>query len=105
MVTQLADGRHLFRVFLPHAACVQVVGTFTSWRERPLEMERHHPGWWSVTADIAPGQHEFCYLVDHAIWLADYAAHGVRLSSGGQWVSRLVAADAGVVRTDARVAV
>jgi 1,4-alpha-glucan branching enzyme len=89
MVTQLADGRTLFKVFLPHAAKVEVVGTFTGWRAGALAMERQNPGWWSLVTNVEGGAHEFCYLVDGSIWLADYAANGVRLASSGHWVSRL----------------
>lgn len=96
MVSQLADGRVLFKVFLPHAAKVEVVGTFTGWRAGARSMERQNPGWWSLVTSVEGGVHEFCYLVDGSIWLADYAASGVRLASSGHWVSRLNAVEAGV---------
>lgn len=97
MVSTLADGRTLFKVFLPHAASVQVVGTFTNWRAEPIKLERQDAGWWTTTSTIPAGEHEFSYLVDHSIWLADYAAHGVKLASSGQWVSSLrIKAESGV---------
>ncbi len=89
MVTQLPDGRVLFKVFLPHAARVEIVGTFTGWRAGAVSMERQNPGWWSLVTEVPVGGHEFCYMVDGSIWLADYAASGVRLASSGHWVSRL----------------
>jgi 1,4-alpha-glucan branching enzyme len=92
MISLLADGRTLMKVFLPHAATVEVIGTFTDWRSRAAAMTRSEAGWWSAVLTIEPGQHEFSYLVDHAIWLADYAAHGVRLCSSGQWLSQLTVA-------------
>jgi 1,4-alpha-glucan branching enzyme len=83
------SGTVTFRVFLPHASRVQVVGTFTDWRRAPLDLKREHPGWWSGALSVAGGDHQFCYLVDDSVWLADYAAHGVVLDPGGHWLSRL----------------
>lgn len=90
MVTISDVGRCRFRVFLPHAARVELVGTFTEWREGKVAMTRVHPGWWEVEMEIPGGEHEFCYMVDGAIMLADYAAHGVMLDGYGSWRSRLV---------------
>lgn len=89
MITALADGTVEFRVFLPHASSVELVGDFTEWRGRPVKMSREHPGWWSVRVKLHNGDHQFCYLVDGNIWLADYAAHGVHMNQYGGWVSRI----------------
>jgi 1,4-alpha-glucan branching enzyme len=89
MVTTLPDGNCRFRVYLPHATRVELVGDFTNWRDQRLAMNREHPGWWDITVNVEPGEHQFCYLVDGAIWLADYAAHGVKLNGYGGWISRL----------------
>ncbi len=83
------SGAVTFRVFLPHASRVQVVGTFTDWRRCPIDLKREHPGWWSGSLPVDSGDHKFCYLVDDSVWLADYAAHGVILDPGGHWLSRL----------------
>jgi 1,4-alpha-glucan branching enzyme len=89
MVTPLADGRHAFRIFLPHAASVKIVGSFTDWKARCVSMVRHAPGWWEALVEIPQGRHEFAYLVDNSIWLADYAAGGVKLTGYSGWVSIL----------------
>ncbi len=89
MITTLPDGTVRFRVYLPHASTVELVGDFTAWRDQRIQMQRHNPGWWEVTAEVPTGEHQFCYLVDGAIWLADYAAHGVKLNGYGGWTSRL----------------
>lgn len=89
MVTPLADGRHAFRIFLPHAASVKIVGSFTDWKARGVTMVRHAPGWWEALVEIPQGRHEFAYLVDNSIWLADYAAGGVKLTGYSGWVSML----------------
>lgn len=78
-----------FKVFLPHASSVQVVGDFTQWQRQAVPMSRQYPGWWSAEVDIPPGDHDFGYLVDGNIWLADYAAHGIHSDRSGRWLSRL----------------
>lgn len=90
MVSKTQDGRFRFRVYLPHASHVELLGGFTRWRAAPIQMNRQEPGWWEIVAEIPEGEHEFCYLVDYSIWLADYAAHGVSLSGLGGWVSKVV---------------
>lgn len=91
MITAHADGTTEFRVFLPHASSVSLLGDFTDWRARPLPMRREAggAGWWSARLAVPQGEHQFSYLVDETIWLADYAAHGVTLNTYGGWVSRL----------------
>lgn len=89
MIAANIDGTVTFRVFLPHAAKVELLGDFTSWREKRVAMTREAPGWWTITQSVREGEHLFCYLVDGSIWLADYAAHGVRLNDYGGWVSQL----------------
>jgi 1,4-alpha-glucan branching enzyme len=83
------DCRHTFRVYLPEAAAVELVGTFTDWRTRPVRMTREHTGWWSATLEMAPGDHDFSYLVNGSHWLADYAASGVKRNAFGGWVSQI----------------
>lgn len=102
MVHTHEDGSIEFRVYLPHAGRVEVVATFTDWRERPVAMTRSGPGWWHATIAVPEGDHTFSYLVDGTLYLADYAAHGVTLNPYGGWVSRLtVPADVRVVRSAA----
>ena len=91
MVSQVEEGRFRFRVYLPHASRVELVGSFTRWRAGaiPLERQKLGGGWWELVAEIPEGEHEFCYVVDNSVWLADYAANGVTLSGQGGWVSKL----------------
>lgn len=107
MIAIESDGTVKFRVFLPHAAQVEVVGDFTDWRRRRVAMKREYPGWWSVTLRIEPGQYTFGYLVDGSIHVADYGAHGVKLDADGKWVSSLtvrpaIVAEPGVGRLAAQ---
>lgn len=89
MIACKPAGHVEFKVFLPHAAKVELVGDFTGWRAKAVAMSRLNPGWWTTEVDVAPGDHEFCYLVDGSIWLADYAAHGVHSDRSGRWMSSL----------------
>lgn len=83
------DGDVTFRVFLPHAARVEVVGDFTDWGRSRIALQRQYPGWWTAKTRVEAGEHSFCYLIDGSIHLADYAAHGVKLDTDGKWVSTL----------------
>jgi 1,4-alpha-glucan branching enzyme len=89
MVSRDATGMTSFRLYLPHAAKVELAGSFTNWRENKLLMRRSHPGNWTIELDLAPGEHQFAYLVDGHLWIADYAAGGVKLTPHGGWVSTL----------------
>lgn len=93
MVTVSELGRCLFRLYMPHAGSVEVVGSFCDWTLDPsagvLELHRDDEGWWSGRLSLPPGDHEFCYLVDGRAWMPDYAAAGVRRDSSGRWVSLL----------------
>lgn len=101
-----ASGRinHEFRVYLPEAQRVELVGCFTSWRSHAVEMTRESSGWWSATTDLAPGDYEFSYLVNHSTWLPDYAASGVKRNGFGGWVSQLHVAPAVTVNLRSRQA-
>ncbi len=78
-----------FRLYLPDARSVQLVGDFTGWQERPISMLRSESGWWTTRLSMSPGDYEFQYLVDDVAWLADFAASGVSRNGYGLWVSQL----------------
>lgn len=89
MVICESGRKHTFRVYLPEARTVELVGTFTDWRVRPAPMLREPGGWWIAQVEMAEGDHLFSYLVDGTVWMADYAASGVRGNGFGGWVSQL----------------
>ncbi len=89
MIAVDTEGAVLFRVFLPHAARVEIVGDFTDWGRNRVALRRQYPGWWTGTLKVGAGEHAFCYLIDGSIHLADYSAHGVKLDTDGKWVSTL----------------
>ncbi len=87
MVIHEAGRTHTFRVYLPQAGHVELVGSFTGWRSEPVRMAKESSGWWTACVELEIGDHDFSYLVDHSVWLADYAANGIRANGYGGWVS------------------
>jgi len=83
-----------FRVYLPEARRVEIVGDFTGWETCPIEMSRDAAGWWIAREALGGGEHEFQYLIDGRDWLTDFAAGGIRRNLFGAWVS-VVSVEAG----------
>jgi hypothetical protein len=61
-----------FEVAAPGAAQVALVGDFNEWNPAatPLQATRRN-GVWSVTVPIAPGRHEYAFVVDGERWIPD----------------------------------
>ncbi len=89
MVQLQVDGSVQFELFMPDADKVSLAASFTDWQERAIAMRGPEDGWWTLRLHLPPGEHEFQYLVDDEIWLADYAAHGVKRNRYGMWISLL----------------
>src|SRR5262249_2630191 len=86
-----SDGRvFAFRVYLPHAGAVELVGDFTQWCDDGIPLRRSQTGWWEGDVPIRPGDHRFSYLVDGRHWMPDYAAGGLERDPAGNLVSALV---------------
>lgn len=93
MVICIGNTKHTFRVYLPEAQRVELAGTFTNWRAQSVAMKREDTGWWTATLELAPGDHDFSYLVNASTWIADYAASGVKRNGFGGWVSQIHVAE------------
>ena len=89
MISERTEGVIEFRLFSKDAKRVELLGSFTNWECEPVEMTGLGNGWFSAHLVIEPGEHEFQYRLDGDRWLADFAAHGVRLNDFGLWVSQL----------------
>ena len=93
MVNVTESGRCVFKMYMPHAGSVVLLGSFCEWKpERgagALELEQDGEGWWTARTNLPEGDHEFCYLVDGRTWMPDYAAGGVKRHPSGRWVSLL----------------
>ena len=60
-----ANGRtQTFSFRAPDALSVQLVGDFTQWQERPINLQKGADGIWRTTVLIAPGAHHYRFLVD-----------------------------------------
>lgn len=89
MVTRLQSGELEFKIFVPAATTVEVLGSFTGWHDRPVPLQCDGSGWWVGRAAVPPGDHHFQYRIDGEAWMADFAAHGVHMNRDGRWISRL----------------
>ena len=48
----------------PQAKKVQLVGDFTQWQERPINLQRDGDGNWKATVILPPGTHQYKFVVD-----------------------------------------
>jgi 1,4-alpha-glucan branching enzyme len=53
-----------FAFSAPAALSVQLVGDFTQWRERPVNLRKGADGIWRTTVELSPGTHHYRFLVD-----------------------------------------
>ena len=65
-----------FVLFAPTAGRVTLVGDFNDWdpAATPLVPSRQRAGLWTVEVPLAPGPHEYAFLLDGSRWMADPAA-------------------------------
>ena len=53
-----------FRFKAPNAVSVQLVGDFTHWKGRPINLKRDKMGVWKTKVNLAPGTYHYRFLVD-----------------------------------------
>ena len=53
-----------FSITTPTAVSVQLVGDFTNWQERPVNLRKEAKGIWSAKVDLEPGIYHYRFLVD-----------------------------------------
>ena len=56
------------------ARTVSLVGDFNAWTKRATPLRMAKPGVWSAQVALAPGRHEYAFVVDGKRWVADPAA-------------------------------
>jgi 1,4-alpha-glucan branching enzyme len=67
--TQAAKRKTVtFRLHAPHAAKVDVAGSFSNWTLR--QMKKRKDGTWTTSLRPEPGLHQYKFLVDHE-WIED----------------------------------
>lgn len=87
MIHEHLDGTIEFAYFRPGATCVELAGDFNGWGSPLQRLTRDESGWWRARVELAPGEYRFKYLIDGAIWEADYASYGVENDRHGGWTS------------------
>ena len=53
-----------FSFSAPEATSVQLVGDFTQWQERPVNLQKGADGVWRAAVNLPPGAHHYRFLVD-----------------------------------------
>jgi 1,4-alpha-glucan branching enzyme len=63
-----------FSIAAPTALSVQLVGDFTGWQERPINLRKGPDGIWRGSVELKPGTHHYRFLVDGQ-WCDDPECH------------------------------
>jgi 1,4-alpha-glucan branching enzyme len=59
------NGRlQTFSFAAPAAMSVQLVGDFTHWQQKPINLQKGEDGIWRSIVELQPGAHHYRYLVD-----------------------------------------
>jgi hypothetical protein len=75
----------------PSARHVRLVGDFTGWDAKGVEMRRDAAsGLWSATTAVRPGRHVYAFIVDDSLWVRDPRAPVAPDSDFGQPGSLLI---------------
>jgi 1,4-alpha-glucan branching enzyme len=53
-----------FSFSAPEAVSVQLVGDFTHWQQRPINLKRSEDGVWRTAVNLTSGTHHYRFLVD-----------------------------------------
>ena len=54
----------MFSLVAPAAASVQLVGDFTHWLQKPIDMQKCADGIWQAPVELELGLHQYRFLVD-----------------------------------------
>jgi 1,4-alpha-glucan branching enzyme len=57
-------GSQTFSFSAPGAMSVQLVGDFTHWQQRPINLRKGADGVWRTTIELQAGTHRYRFLVD-----------------------------------------
>src|SRR4051812_19490512 len=59
------NGRaQIFSFRSANASNIQLVGDFTQWQERPINLQKDTDGIWKATVILPPGIHQYRFVVD-----------------------------------------
>jgi len=77
------DGRRA-----PGARSVVLAGSFNGWASHPFRLEPD--GWWTTEVVLAPGEHEYLFLVDGTAWNDPLDGGRTANAWGGHYSPRVV---------------
>lgn len=53
-----------FSITVPGASSVMLVGDFTQWQDKPVNMVKRQGGLWTASLHLPPGTYHYRFLVD-----------------------------------------
>jgi 1,4-alpha-glucan branching enzyme len=56
--------KQTFRFSDPSATSVMLVGDFTHWQDKGIQMHKGKDGIWTASVQLGPGQYNYRFLVD-----------------------------------------
>jgi AMP-activated protein kinase-like protein len=71
-----------FRLQTSEATEVRLAGSFTHWQPQ-YQLHETAPGLWTVTLPLAPGVHDYAFIIDGHRWVTDPYAAAVQDGFGG----------------------
>ena len=71
-----------FRLQASEATDVRLAGSFTHWQPQ-YQLHETAPGLWTVTLPLAPGVHDYAFVIDGQRWVTDPYAAAVQDGFGG----------------------
>jgi hypothetical protein len=71
-----------FRLQTSDATDVRLAGSFTHWQPQ-YQLHETAPGLWTVTLPLAPGVHDYAFIIDGQRWVTDPYAAAVQDGFGG----------------------
>jgi AMP-activated protein kinase-like protein len=71
-----------FRLQTSDASDVRLAGSFTHWQPE-YQLHETGPGLWTVTLPLAPGVHDYAFIIDGQRWVTDPYAAAVQDGFGG----------------------
>ncbi len=84
----------------PEARSVSLAGSFNDWNGEATPLVKNPAtSVWSVTVRLAPGEHQYLFVIDAEQWVADPRAHAQVDDGFGQKNSVLTVGPQGVVRS------
>ncbi len=63
-MARVAKKKETFTLLEPNALSVQLAGDFSEWDKSPINLKKDKNGLWKATVSLAPGPHEYRFLVD-----------------------------------------